>query len=164
MLASLFAEFDRERRRIEEALHDGVQQDLAATAVTLQLARQLLEHDPKGAGELLEELETQIEASLERVRVLAAEIYPATLAAHGLGSGVGRHSLEVEEAVYFACRGLGGDARLWEEAGELRFEVRGEFDAGAVEHARARIEAVGGQLAVSAGVVAGSVPASPSAR
>ena len=33
----VFSDFDRERRRIEEALHDGVQQDLAATVVALEL-------------------------------------------------------------------------------------------------------------------------------
>lgn len=164
VLASLFAEFDRERRRIEEALHDGVQQDLAATAVALQLARRLLEHDPEGAGALLDELESQVEASLERVRALAAEIYPPTLEAYGLGGGIARRPLEVEEAVYFSCRALGGEARIWEEGGDLRFEVSGDFDACAVEHARARVESVGGQLAESAGVVAASVPASLSAR
>ena len=34
----VFSDFDRERRRIEGALHDGVQQDLAATVVAVELA------------------------------------------------------------------------------------------------------------------------------
>src|SRR5262249_43738774 len=43
----VFSACDRERRRIEEALHDGVQQDLAATVVALELARELLDSDPR---------------------------------------------------------------------------------------------------------------------
>jgi signal transduction histidine kinase len=164
MLASLFAEFDEERRRIEGALHDGVQQDLAALAVQVQLANQLLEADPGAARRLLEELEQQAEDSLERVRALAREIYPSALPARGLGHGLGRYPLPVEEAVYFAARALGGSPRLWEEAGMLRLEIEGGAAAPALEHARARIEAVGGQLVVSEGSVSAAVPLSSSAR
>jgi hypothetical protein len=98
------------------------------------------------------------------VRALASTVYPAGLEAHGLGGDVARYPLEVEEAVYFSCRALGGDARIWADGDSVRFEVRGAFAEAAVEHARARTEAVGGQLTVSADAVVGSVPASPSAR
>jgi hypothetical protein len=158
MLASPFAEFDRERRRIERALHDGVQQDLVAASVALQLAVQLLERDPTGARTLLEELEGQIVESLERVRALAQEIYPSRLLTQA------RYPLEIEEAVYFACRALGGEARVWEERGELRFEVAPGFDEAGIEEAQARIAAVGGQISVSSGGIAGAVPVSSSAR
>ena len=158
MLASPFAEFDRERRRIEGALHDGVQQDLVAASVALQLALQLLEGDPGAARTLLEELEQQLVGSLERVRALAQEIYPSKLLTQA------RHPLAVEEAVYFSCRALGGEPRVWEEAGELRFEVAGPAGEAGVEEARARIASVGGQVIVSAGGVTGAVPVSSSAR
>jgi hypothetical protein len=158
MLASPFDEFDRERRRIEGALHDGVQQDLVAASVALQLALQLLETDPAAARTALEELEREIVASLARVRALAQEIYPSQLLTQA------RHPLPIEEAVYFACRALGGERRVWEEGGELRFEVVGSFGEAAIEEARARIAAVGGQVIVSADGVAGAVPVSSSAR
>jgi hypothetical protein len=158
MLAPSFAAFDAERRRIEAALHDGVQQDLAATAVSIQLALQALDADPAGVRAVLEELEQQVEAALERVRTLAQEIYPSQLLA---GT---RYPLALEEAIYFSCRALGGERRVWEEGGELRFEIGGAFDEAGLEEARARLAEVGGQLALSRGVVAGAVPLSPSAR
>ena len=158
MLASPYAGFDRERRRIEAALHDGVQQDLAAAAVAVQLALQLLDRDAAAARSLLEELEGSLEASLERLRAVAQEIYPSKLLTQA------RHPLAIEEAVYFSCRALGGDARVWEEGGELRFEIAQGLDEAGIEEARARIASVGGQLTVSAGGVTGAVPVSSSAR
>jgi hypothetical protein len=158
VLASPFAEFDRERRRIEAALHDGVQQDLVAASVAVQLALQLLEIDPTAARTALEELERQVVDSLERVRALAQEIYPSQLLTQA------RHPLAVEEAVYFSCRALGGEPRVWEEGGELRFEAAGSFADAAVDEVRIRIASVGGQVTVSAGGVTGAVPVSSSAR
>jgi hypothetical protein len=147
-----------EPREIEAALHDGVQQDLAAAAVSVQLAVQLLDTDLDAARTLLLELEAQMEGALERVRVLAEAIFPSALRA------LPRYSVEIEEAVYFACRVLGGSVRAWEDDGTLRFEVAGSFDDAAVGEARTRIERVGGQVAVSPGGLGAAVPVSSSAR
>lgn len=171
----VFAELDRERRRIEAALHDGIQQDLAATAVGLQLAVQALDaDDPAAARKLLDELEAEVEATLERLRALAQTIYPSSLAARGLAGAlagrahvgpVGRYPRHVEEAVYFACHELLTDAtqaRVWEDDGILRFEVRGAVDPTAVGRARDRAASVAGQVTVSraGALVAGAVPVS----
>jgi hypothetical protein len=176
-LTADFPEFDRERRRIEGALHDGVQQDLVAVSVSLQLALERLGTDPAAARRLLEELEQQLEAALGRVRALAHGIYPSLLQTHGLADALRaveidaalerRYPLEVEEAVYFACSALSTPAtraRVWDEKGMLCFEVEGEFDDTALAHARARVDGAGGQLTVSAGGVTATVPASVSAR
>ena len=169
----MFSDFDRERRRIEEALHDGVQQDLAATSVALQLARELLDSDPDAARSLLEELAAQVEAALERVRALAGTIYPSILPARGLTDALRlldvatvdleRYPLDVEEAVYFSCRALRSravEARVWVDGAVLRLELLGVTagDDGELSHARERIAAVGGQLDVSAGRVSAAVP------
>jgi len=171
----VFDELDRERRRIEGALHDGVQQDLVAASVTVQLALQLLDSDPAEARALLEELEQHVEESLERVRALAHEIYPSLLQARGVGhalrargievGSLGRYPLEVEEAVYFACRALesgDGEIRVQDEDGVVRIDAKGAIDDAAVAYARRRVAAVGGQLAASAGGagVTATVPAS----
>ena len=158
-----------EPRQIEAALHDGVQQDLVAASVSLQLAVQLLDTDPVAARGLLVELEGQLRESLERVRALAQEIYPSILAARGLRAALGfgpdgRYPLEVEEAVYFACCLLGADVRLWSDEGELRLEATGAFGDEAIADARERIASVGGQLTASGGSVVAAVPVSPSAR
>jgi signal transduction histidine kinase len=169
----VFSDLDRERRRIEEALHDGVQQDLAATVVALELARELLDSDPAAARGVLEELAAQVEAALERVRELAGTVYPSILPARGLTdalrsldvetANLERYPLEIEEAVYFSCRALrsrAARARVWHDGDALRLELLGvtAVDDDELSHARERISAVGGQLDLSAGRVSASVP------
>lgn len=169
----VFSDFDRERRRIEGALHDGVQQDLAATVVALELARELFDSDPAAARSLLEELGAQVEGALERVRALAETVYPSILPARGLTDALRpldvetadleRYPLEIEEAVYFSCRALrsrAGRARVWGDRAAVHLEL---LDVTAVEddefsHANERIAAVGGQLDLSSGRVSAAVP------
>jgi hypothetical protein len=172
----VFTDRDRERKRIEGALHDGVQQDLAAISGTLQLALQLLDRDPAAARVLLEELEQETRSALERVRVLSREIYPSILVSRGLAAalagraevrGLERYPLEVEEAVYFSCTALLDSAtrpRLWADEGVLHLEADGSFDETAVAHVRDRITSVGGQVTVSGARLSASVPVSGSAR
>ena len=168
----MFSDFDRERRRIEEALHDGVQQDLAATVAAIDLARELLRSDPAAASNELEDLAAEVEAALERVRALARTVYPSILPARGLTdalrsldietANLERYPLEIEEAVYFSCADLrnpASQARVWSDGDALRLELLG---VSAVEdelsRARERIAEVGGQLDLSAGRVSASVP------
>jgi histidine kinase len=172
----VFTDFDGERRRIEGELHDGVQQDLAAVSGTLQLALQLLDSDPAGARALLEEIEREARAALERVRVLAREIYPSILVSRGLAAALAgraavrvpeRYPLELEEALYFSCVALLADsttARIWEEDDVLRLEAEGSFDEQAVAHVHSRISSVGGQATVSGERLTASVPIPGSAR
>ncbi len=169
----VFSDFDRERRRIEEALHDGVQQDLAATVVALELARELLDSDPAAARSALEELATQVEGALARVRALAGTVYPSILPARGLTDALRsldvetadleRYPLEIEEAVYFSCRALRSRAtraRVWGDGATLRLELLGvaAVNDDELSHARERIAVVGGQLDLSAGRVSAEVP------
>ena len=172
----MFTDFDGERRRIEGDLHDGVQQDLAAVSGTLQLALHLLDKDPAAARALLEELEREARSALDRVRVLAREIYPSILVSRGLAAALAgraavgtpeRYPLEVEEAVYFSCVALLADstkARVWEEDGALLLEAEGSFDERAVAHVRNRMSSVGGQATVSGERLTASVPIPGSAR
>ncbi len=156
----LVAAADGERRRIERALHDGVQQDLIAVSVGLQLARQLVGTDLPAVIAVLDEVGRDVRDALDRVRALGNEIYPSLLEARGLSdalrgavagaqvvatiesTGVGRYGAEVEEAVYFCCRAAleavaaqgGADSmvtiRVREEERALRLEV----DADIVDH------------------------------
>jgi signal transduction histidine kinase len=169
----VFSDFDRERRRIEEALHDGVQQDLAATMVALELARELLDSNPAAARSELEDLAAQVEAALERVRALAETVYPSILRARGLTdalrsldvetANLQRYPLEIEEAVYFSCRALRSRAtraHLWRDGDALRLELHGvtAVEGDELLQARERIAAVGGQLDLSADRVSAIVP------
>ena len=169
----VFSDFDRERRRIEEALHDGVQQDLAATVVALELARELLDSNPAAASSALEELATQVEEALDRVRALAGTVYPSILPARGLTDALRsldvetadleRYPLEIEEAVYFSCQALRSRAvraRVWGDGAALRLELLGvtAVEDDELSHARERLAAVGGQLDLSADRVSAAVP------
>ena len=82
--ARLVADADADRRGFERSLHDGVQQELVALLVNLQLARGLCETDPAAAGALLEEVGRAGRVALDGLRRLALEIYPPVLDERGL--------------------------------------------------------------------------------
>ena len=143
----------QQRRRIERDLHDGGQQRLVALRIRLQLAEEMMVKSPAGAREMLQRLARDVDGVLEELRSLAAGVYPAALAAHGLPdavravatesplpvhvkvNGSERYPDEVEAAVYFCCleamqnvaKHAPGSTRIWvvlELGSDLRFEVR----------------------------------------
>jgi Histidine kinase len=179
--ARLIAAGDEESRRIERALHDGVQQDLIAVSVRLQLARRLVASDLPAATAFLGEIEDDVRKALDRVRSLANEIYPSVLEAQGLpaalrraafttsveAQGVGRYRPDVERAVFFLCRafalsGASMAIRIREEGGELLVAADCETAAFAAEEAfavaRDRIDALGGVVGLESTRVTATVP------
>lgn len=112
---------DRERQRIERDIHDGAQQSLVALRIRLELAGQLLGESPARAEELLGDLGTEVDETLEQVRSLARGVYPSLLTDRGLDAalraaalrspvrttvdtdGIGRYRPEIETAIYFCC-------------------------------------------------------------
>jgi PAS domain S-box-containing protein len=76
---------DAERRRLERNLHDGAQQRLVATALTLKLAERRLEADPGAVRDLLASAHSEIEQALAELRELARGLHPAVLTDRGLG-------------------------------------------------------------------------------
>jgi Histidine kinase len=117
---------DAERQAIERTLHEGVQQDLVALAVRLQLARRFVAEDPAAAAQLLDEMAADVRDALERLRVVADQVFPSLLAPLGLpdalraagfevvDEGIGRFDSAAEATLFFFCRWLGeqGSARL----------------------------------------------------
>ena len=80
---------DRERRRLVRDLHDGAQQRLVHTVVTLKLARQQLgAAADTPARELVDEALEQALRATGELRELAHGILPATLTRGGLSAGV----------------------------------------------------------------------------
>jgi signal transduction histidine kinase len=86
--ARIVAATDEERRRVVRDLHDGAQQRLVHTVVTLKLARRALEDDPAGAPALLTEALAHAEGATAELRELAHGILPAVLTRGGLRAGV----------------------------------------------------------------------------
>ena len=169
--ARLVAAADADRRRIERALHDGVQQDLVALAVNLQLARELCARDPAAVDRFLEEMGRDVHAALDGVRELAQIIYPRVLIDHGIAealraaawaaevparidaAGLGRYAPEVESTVYFCCAAALEDAgpatvRVWHEDGWLAFEVVCEQQGRDLSGLRDRVGALGGRVTI----------------
>jgi signal transduction histidine kinase len=204
--ARIVAAADAERRRIERDLHDGAQQYLVGLAANLRAAQDLIESDPAKASAILEELSGTLGQAMQEFRDLSHGIYPPLLQDRGLGEAlanaarglpiparvdsdaIGRYEPAVEATIYFCCvealqnaaKHGGGSAavRLWEQNGDLRFEVsddgpgidpeRGVTGAG-LTNMRDRVGAIGGKVEVGAGesggtAVRGSIPLQPSAR
>ena len=142
-----------ERRKIERDLHDGVQQQLVALRIRLELVRDLA-GESSGLGERLAELAADFDAALDELRAAAHGIYPPLLADEGLEAAlrevarrwhvplnvdledVGRLSEDRETAIYYCClealqnvaKHAGDDAvaslRLWRDTKAVRFSVR----------------------------------------
>jgi signal transduction histidine kinase len=150
--ARIVASGDAERRRVERNLHDGAQQHLVALAVNLRLAKDVVLEDPQAAVEMLDELGTAVQDTIQELRELAHGIYPPLLVDSGLGGalrpvvnrspldvellteGIGRYDGDIEAAIYFCClealQNAGKHApsahvtvRVWEESGGLLFAV-----------------------------------------
>jgi signal transduction histidine kinase len=111
---------DEERRRLEQELNEGAQQQILALKVNIGLAqRAAAEAGSEALVGLLGGLAEESQAALEEVRNLAKGIYPPVLESDGLGpavsalaagtpvevevsrAGIGRYPREVEAAVYF---------------------------------------------------------------
>jgi signal transduction histidine kinase len=151
--ARLVAAADDERRRIERDLHDGGQQRLVALRIRLELAEEMMAESPAQTRRMLHRLGDDVDAAIDDLRSVAADVYPSLLAARGLPdairtaalqspvpvsvtvNGDDRYLEEVETAAYFCClEALQNVAKHAPEAGsasvtlhrngDLRFEVR----------------------------------------
>jgi signal transduction histidine kinase len=151
---------DEERRRVVRDLHDGAQQRLVHTVVTLKLAQRAL-HDEDGENLpalLTEAVDTAEQATVE-LRALVHGILPAALTRGGLGAGVeavasrmpvpvelevsvGRLPTAIEATAYFVvaealtnvakhARAGHAQVRAQIEDGKLLLEVRDDGVGGA---------------------------------
>jgi signal transduction histidine kinase len=86
--ARIVAATDEERRRVVRDLHDGAQQRLVHTVITLKRARTALENDDAAAVALVTEALGHAETAMAELRELAHGILPSVLSWGGLRSGV----------------------------------------------------------------------------
>jgi signal transduction histidine kinase len=101
--ARIAAAADEERRRVVRDLHDGAQQRLVHTIITLKLAHRALQPSQEPGPELVAKALEHAERANVELRELAHGILPAVLTRGGLRSGVealaSRMPVPVEVAV-----------------------------------------------------------------
>jgi signal transduction histidine kinase len=79
---------DEERRRVVRDLHDGAQQRLVHTVITLKLARRALVDGDGAATEMVTEALDQAKRATAELRELSHGILPSVLSRGGLRAGV----------------------------------------------------------------------------
>jgi signal transduction histidine kinase len=116
--ARLLTEADEARRRVVRDLHDGAQQRLVETILTLKLAKRALNEGRADAESLIDQALAQAEQGNSELRELAHGILPAALTRGGLRAAVravvkridlpvemeiaaGRYPEEIEASAYF---------------------------------------------------------------
>jgi signal transduction histidine kinase len=185
--ARLASATDAERRDIERALHQGVQQDLVGLVANLEVVAGSLDGDP-GTRALVDDLRREARRALTELQELAVRIFPPLLQAGGLvaelRSAASRAGLpariavdrdatapEIAGAVYFcaldvferAPRGTPVAVSVRADEGAFAFEIIADHDLGAERlAAHDRIEALGGRVTITSGddrtTVAGTLP------
>jgi two-component system, NarL family, sensor kinase len=75
---------EEERRRLRGDLHDGLGPTLAGAVLTIDAARRVLELDPIGADELLDQAAATVESTVAEVRRLVYGLRPPALDQLGL--------------------------------------------------------------------------------
>jgi GAF domain-containing protein len=169
---------DDERRRVVRDLHDGAQQRLVHTVITLKLANRAMEREEPGSDQLVDEALVQAERATAELRELAHGILPSVLTRGGLRAGVealasrmpvpiersvdvGRLPAAVEATAYFVvaealtnvakhsrARAAAVTARV--EEGALQIDVRDD-GIGGVRPGGTGIVGIGDRLAALGG-------------
>jgi signal transduction histidine kinase len=140
--ARIVAATDDERRRVVRDLHDGAQQRLVHTVITLKLAQSALRNEANDLPALLTEALDHAERATDELRELAHGILPAVLTQGGLRAGVhalaARMPVPVENAVSVG--------RLPAAVEATAYFVVAEALTNVAKHARARRATVAARI------------------
>jgi signal transduction histidine kinase len=160
--ARVLSTADETRRRLQRDVHDGAQQRLVQTVITLKLARRSLDQgDVAGGIDRVDEALRHAQRATDQLRELVSGILPAALARRGLRGGVDslradlplpvdatidvpRLTADVETTAYFVVAEALTNVVKHARAG--RAWVRADVRAGAV-HIEVGDDGVGGARA-----------------
>jgi len=165
-----------DRRALERALHDGLQQRLVALAADIQYLARQLDQDPASAKGLVDAVTDSLRESLAEATALAEQLYPSLLDGRGLATSLrsvaavagltlvvevppaADYPREITAAIYRSCVETLASASpgslvgigVGDADGGVTFEVavEGRPSAALVERLRDRIEALDGRLTV----------------
>src|SRR3954471_21223984 len=131
-----------ERRRIAGSLHDGIVQDVSASALLVAgAADQLREHDPaestEEVAEVLGHAATALRESVGSLRSLLVEIYPPNLARAGLASALGDLAARLRPRGIDVTLVVADQLDLPLETATLLFRTAQEALQNVVKHSRA---------------------------
>ena len=118
--ARIVSASDESRRLIERNLHDGAQQHLVALALKVRMLEKKFGDDDEELVLALDQLQEDVQTTIDEVRELAHGIYPPLLRDRGLGKALEnaasrsplpttvdattvRFAPDVEAAIYFCC-------------------------------------------------------------
>jgi signal transduction histidine kinase len=87
--ARIVAATDAERRRVVRDLHDGAQQRMVHSIITMKMAHHALQTEEEDVAGLVGEALDQLEMAMAELRELVHGILPAVLTRGGLRAGVG---------------------------------------------------------------------------
>jgi signal transduction histidine kinase len=159
--ARIVAATDEERRRVVRDLHDGAQQRLVHTVITLKLAHRALQNEENELPALLTEALDHAEQATHELRELAHGILPAVLTQGGLRAGVdglaSRMPVPVENAVSVGRLPAAVEATAYFVVAEALTNVAKHARAGRASVA-ARIEDGSLQIRVRDDGVGGALP------
>jgi signal transduction histidine kinase len=130
--ARVVATADETRRRLERDLHDGAQQSLVHTVITLKLARRALGDASGPEVELIDEALSHAERANDELRELAHGILPATLS-RGLGAAIETLASRMRLPVSMDVT----EERLTPELEATAYFIVAEALTNTVKHARA---------------------------
>ncbi|MBV8220822.1 MAG: PAS domain S-box protein, partial [Solirubrobacterales bacterium] len=125
---------DETRRRIERDLHDGVQQRLVTSVVTLKNAQQALDDGSENARELVRQALENTESANDELREVARGIMPGILTRGGLGPALRTVARRSPIPVALDLR---TDTRLPERTEVTAYFVVSEALANAAKHSGA---------------------------
>jgi signal transduction histidine kinase len=185
---------DNERRKLERDLHDGVQQQLIGVRIKLAITGES-DADASAMRSELDAVGEDLEEAIDELREVAHGLYPPVLSRMGLrnalehvsyhattpvaidASGIGRHPIELDSAVYYCCLEAiqnatkhGGAAvhisvALREDDDGLSFEVTDDgpgFDptephgGTGLQNIRDRVGALGGRVSIITAIGGGT--------
>jgi signal transduction histidine kinase len=133
---------DESRRRIERDLHDGAQQRMIHTVITLKLAQGALERGDPRARELIREALDNAERTNDELRELAHGILPVILTRGGLREAVGALGARLPLPVSVDLPA----GRLPQRLEATAYFIAAEALTNVVKHAHATSAAVGASV------------------
>lgn len=140
MIARSLSSWHAERRRLAQDLHDGVIQDLSAAGYTVPAVTAALPAGPVGdeARARAEQLGTALTESLDSLRSLALDLFPADLGGAGLVLALRDLVARASEGGLSTRLDVDDDLELSPAAAGVVYRVAREALRNVEQHARAR--------------------------